>query len=233
VILTLPLAYLVPTMVDAMAATMPSGQLFEEFLEALLALDRLAIARLLRLFAEAAGPLTTVEQLVVPALERIGEQWEQGHVSLAQVYMSGRICEEIVDTILPPCSPERIDQPPLAIAVLEDYHLLGKRILYAMLRASGFELKDYGRVDAPTLARRAAEDKIAVLLISVLMLPSALRVREVRRLLDQAGCRPVIVVGGAPFRFDAQLWREVGADAMGASASDGVTIVRGLLKERL
>lgn len=211
--------------------TTPSNLLFEEFLEALLAIDRVAIARLLRPFASQAGPLAPVEQLVVPALERIGELWEQGNLSLAQVYMSGRICEEIVDTILPPSSPERTDQPPMAIAVLEDYHLLGKRMLYAVLRASGYELKDYGRVDAQTLVSQVIQDKIAVLLISVLMLPSALRIKEVRRLLDRAGCRPRIVVGGAPFRFDNQLWREVGADAVGASASDGVTIVARLLKE--
>jgi hypothetical protein len=33
------------------------------------------------------------------------------------------------------------------------------------------------------------------------------------------------VVGGAPFRFDDQLWREVGADAMGLSASDALKIL--------
>lgn len=214
-----------------MVASEPSGLLFEKFLEALIAIDRVTIDRLLKPFAEQVGSLVMVEQLVVPALEHIGEQWEQGSLSLAQVYMSGRICEEIVDTILPPSSPERIDQPPMAIAVLDDYHLLGKRMLYAILRASGYELKDYGRVDAPTLVSQVIQDKIAVLLISVLMLPSALRIKEVRRLLDQAGHRPRIVVGGAPFRFDDQLWREVDADAMGSSASDGVKIVARLLKE--
>lgn len=213
--------------------TPPSSPLFDEFLEALLAIDRVTIDRLLRPFADQAGPLAMVEQLVVPALEHIGEQWEQGSLSLAQIYMSGRICEEIVDTFLPPSSPQRTDQPPMAIAVLEDYHLLGKRMLYSVLRASGYELKDYGRVDAQTLASRVIQDKIAVLLISALMLPSALRVKEVRRLLDLAGCRPTIIVGGAPFRFDRQLWQEVGADAMGASTADGVKLVARLLKEGL
>ena len=41
-----------------------------------------------------------MEKLVVPALERIGAGWEQGRVALSQVYMSGRICEELVDTLL-------------------------------------------------------------------------------------------------------------------------------------
>jgi methanogenic corrinoid protein MtbC1 len=36
-------------------------------------------------------------------------------------------------------------------------------------------------------------------------------------------------VGGAPFLFDDQLWQEVGADAMGKSASDAVAIVERLM----
>ncbi len=34
-----------------------------------------------------------------------------------------------------------------------------------------------------------------------------------------------IVVGGAPFRFDDQLWREVGADAMCRTASEAVDVI--------
>lgn len=58
--------------------------------------------------------------------------------------MSGIICEEIIDKILPPSDPQRKDQPKMAIGVFEDYHLLGKRIIYSTLRASGFELIDLG-----------------------------------------------------------------------------------------
>jgi trimethylamine corrinoid protein len=40
-----------------------------------------------------------------------------------------------------------------------------------------------------------------------------------------------IVVGGAPFRFDAELWRQVGADAMGRTAADALDIVATLSAE--
>ena len=40
-----------------------------------------------------------------------------------------------------------------------------------------------------------------------------------------------VVVGGAPFLFDDQLWQEVGADAMGKSAADAVAIVTRLMGE--
>ena len=112
----------------------------------------------------------------------------------------------------------------MAIAVLEDYHLLGKRIVYSTLRASGFELLDYGRMDLEELANQAQEDSVEILLISTLMLCSALRVKDLRGRLP--GMK--IVVGGAPFRFDDQLWKEVGADATSATASGAVSIITAL-----
>jgi methanogenic corrinoid protein MtbC1 len=196
-----------------------------EFEQALLSLDRLAARNMLLESGGAETPFQLVEKLVVPALERIGAGWEQGQVALSQVYMSGRICEELVDTLLPPDGLGRKNRPKMAIAVLQDYHLLGKRIVYSVLRASGFELLDYGRVDVDDLVRRVRQDGIEVLLISVLMLPSALRVKEVQARLQAIGSDVKIVVGGAPFRLDDQLWKEVGADAMGREASEAVDII--------
>ncbi len=57
------------------------------------------------------------------------------------------------------------------------------------------------------------------------MMPSALKIRNVRNALDARGVQLKILVGGAPFQFDPQLWREVGADAMGLSAADAVAVV--------
>ena len=197
----------------------------DRFEQALLSVDRLEARNILTASIGDQTSIQLVENLVLPALERIGESWEQGQVALSQVYMSGRVCEELVDSILPPGSATRRNQPRMAIAVLEDYHLLGKRIVYSALRASGFGLRDYGRVDVDGLVRRVQEDGIQVLLISTLMLPSALRVRDLRARLDESGLDAKIVVGGAPFRFDDQLWREVGADAMGRNASEAMSIV--------
>lgn len=207
-----------------------SGELALEFGQALLSLDRLAARSLITELADAWPPAQVVEKLVVPALERIGVGWERGHIALSQVYMSGRICEEMVDIILPPGSPSRKNGPKMAIAVLEDYHLLGKRLVYSMLRASGFDLLDYGRVSVDDAVRRVKDDNVQVLLISTLMLPSALRVKDVRTELNESGADVKIVVGGAPFRFDDQLWKDVGADAMGRTASEAVEIITQIIR---
>jgi methanogenic corrinoid protein MtbC1 len=206
-------------------------ELVTPFRESLENLDRVSADKFFNLALTTLTPIHAIEQVVIPALEQIGEAWEEGSVALSQVYMSGRFCEELVEKVLPPSDPDRKHQPRSAIVVLSDYHMLGKRIVYSLMRASGFELFDYGRMDIDELVERAIADKIRVLLISVLILPSALKVREVCTKLKAAGAPIKIAVGGAPFLFDDQLWQEVGADAMGHSAADAITIVEGWMGE--
>jgi len=201
------------------------------FRDALESLDRAQAEDLFQRVLQQYSPLEAVEKVVLPALEQIGTAWHEGSVALSQVYMSGRFCEALVDSVLPPSDPDRKHQPRSAIVVLSDYHDLGKRIVYSVMRASGFEVFDYGRMDVNELVERAIADHLRVLLISVLILPSALKVREVCTQLKARGADVKVVVGGAPFIFDDQLWREVGADAMGQSASDAVAIVERLMGE--
>ncbi len=201
----------------------------QAFQEALVALDKVQADSLFQEALKDAKPIQVVEQLVVPALEQIGEQWQKGDLALSQIYMSGRFCEELVERVLPPSDPDRKHQPRSAMVVLNDFHMLGKRIVYSVMRASGFEMFDYGRMDVAQVIERAKQDRIKVLMISVLMLPSALKVREVS---DALGDDVKILVGGAPFLFDDQLWKDVGADAMGRNATDAINVVETWMREQ-
>ncbi len=201
------------------------------FRESLEMLDRVSADSLFTQALRTLSPIEAVEQVVVPALEQIGEAWEAGTVALSQVYMSGRFCEELVERVLPPSDPDRKNQPRSAIVALSDYHMLGKRIVYSVMRASGFELFDYGRMDVDELVARALADKIRVLMISVLILPSALKVRDVCARLKSNDSGIKVLVGGAPFLFDDQMWREVGADAMGRSAADAIMVIERWMRE--
>ncbi len=194
-------------------------------------LDRPRIEELFEQAIRDRPPMQVVESLIVPALTQLGDDWSKGRVALSQIYMSSRICEELVGRVLPAMAPERKGEPRQAIVVLSDYHMLGKRIVLSVMRASGFQVLDYGRMDAPELIEHVLADHIRILLISVLMLPAALKVKAVRAGLDARGAQVRIAVGGAPFLFDAQLWREVGADAMGRNAGDAVTIVQRWARE--
>lgn len=200
-----------------------------QFEQALLSLDRLSAQKIIAETGKQLTPLELVDSIIVPVLTHIGDSWERGDAALSQVYMSGRICEELVDGLLPSGDPQRKDQPPMAIASLDDYHLLGKRIVYSVLRAGGFDLKDYGRVTVDEVIRKVSADHIRVLLISTLMLNSALHVKDVVHGLKEAGLDVKVVVGGAPFRFDERLWRDVHANAMGHSASDVTGIIRDIM----
>jgi methanogenic corrinoid protein MtbC1 len=201
------------------------------FMEALLSLDRLAIRKILDDHTPQTTPIKFVEEVVVVALERIGTEWQEGTLALSQVYMSGRICEELIDEILPPGAPDRKDQPKMAICVLSDHHKLGKIIVYSLLRASGFELSDYDTTEVDDLISRVKKEKIKILLISVLMLPSALKIKNIKEKLADKDLDVKIIVGGAPFRFDEQLWQEVGADAMCGNASEAVRVINEIMGE--
>ncbi|MBI4738045.1 B12-binding domain-containing protein [Candidatus Woesearchaeota archaeon] len=91
---------------------------------ALLILDKLSAKHILDSERNRATPINFVEQVVIAALERIGTRWQEGTVALSQVYMAGRICEDLVDEILPPADPARKNQPKMAICVLSDHHKL-------------------------------------------------------------------------------------------------------------
>ena len=184
---------------------------------ALLSIDRVRAGKLIRDSCTPGYPFACLETLIVPALEEVGRRWETGDVALSQVYMSGRICEEIVDTMLPPGDPRRVDQPMMAIAVLEDHHTLGKRIIISVLRAGGYEITDYGHgVSVDQLVEQVTRDKVKILLISTLMLPAAIRSKDAIARIKKALPQTKIIVGGAPFNFDPGLWKEVGGRCHGA-----------------
>ncbi|MCI5207571.1 MAG: cobalamin-binding protein [Candidatus Electrothrix sp. ATG2] len=196
-----------------------------DFVDKLVKVDRLGAEKIFNTTREQTSMPQTVDRLILPALEMIGEGWENGTVALAQVYMSSRICEELMANVPAQATPDHSGHLCIALAVLEDYHLLGKIIISSCLRASGYTFYDYGRVTPQELVQGIIKDSVDIVLVSTLMLRSALQVKEVKRLLVEAGSSARIVVGGAPFRFDPQLWKEVGADAMGLNAAEAISAV--------
>lgn len=199
------------------------------FEDALLSLDRLKANNILHDAVKEAPLFTALETLIVPALERIGVDWEQGIRSLSQVYMSGRICEELIDEILPPAGMVKKKCPKMAISVLDDHHMLGKRIVYSLLRTTGYDLIDYGRLDSKEMIARTIDEGIQILLISTLMLSASLKIKEVKKGLKFYSRDVKIIVGGAPFRYDSRLGSEVGADFTAKTASDAFNFIQQIM----
>ena len=204
----------------------------KEFELALLAVDNEKAKEILEHALQEMPYMEALENIISAALEQIGLGWEEGDVALSQVYMSGRICEDLVDLILQKIdiTPKRIT-PKMAIAVLDDFHILGKRVVSSIMKASGFNLIDYGTVNVDELVKKVINDNTKILLISTLMLPSALEIKTVSKKLKTNNIHTKIIVGGAPFIFDKELWKEVNADAMGKTASDALKIVKDYIGE--
>lgn len=200
----------------------------DEFLNALLTNDRLSAKRVFSDSGSQMGHDAFVEDVIVSSLEQMGVGWENGSVALSQIYMGGRICEDLVDEIISPAGSVRQHHPEVAIAVLNDHHMLGKRIVYSTLRANGFDVLDYGRMEVEQLIHQVEKDKIKILLLSVLMLPSALQIKTVIEKLSDTCPDVKVIVGGAPFRFDTTLWQKVGAHAMCRTASEVVPVIKKL-----
>ena len=171
-------------------------------------------------------PLDRIDRLVAPVLDTIGMKWERGEVSLSQVYLGTKLADELVEEIIGVSDVVRRKEPVLAISVLEDHHLLGLKVVKMTMQSAGYDVIDYGRTTVEELVSAVERDRVRYLLISTLMLRSALLIKNVRELLDVNGLDVVIIAGGAPFRFDAQLCRKVGADLTTASPIEALDYIR-------
>ncbi len=206
--------------------------LVKDFTEALLAVDKSAAEGVL-VRAQAMGVSAgDFESIVVEALETIGKDWETGEAALSQVYMSGRICEELMASAITQNEAAVKIPGRCAIAVLNDHHMLGKRIVLSALRLAGFDIDDWGCMDSDSLAAQAVNQELDAVLVSTLMLPSALAVKDLKTRLQELGFRGKLLVGGAPFRLDKQLWKEVGADATADNAMESIQALTTLLGGR-
>ncbi|MBI2304808.1 MAG: cobalamin B12-binding domain-containing protein [Chloroflexi bacterium] len=204
---------------------------FDHFLAALRSADLVRANRLvLQALSQGMSKEQVMDQVVVSSLEALGRGWEDGSISLTQVYMGGRIAEKVVGDLLPKGTSSEPPWGKVVIGTLGDHHGLGQRIVAAYLALSGAQVVSLGLgVDPETFVQRAREEKADLVAISVLMYPSALRVRRVRELSDQERCPIPLLVGGAPFNQDRALWKTVGASAMGSNPAEGIATARWLI----
>ena len=198
----------------------------KEIEKGLLANDRSCVREILVFTFRDMPPLDRIDRLVAPVLDTIGMKWERGEVSLSQVYLGTKLADELVEEIIGLSDVVRRKEPVLAISVLEDHHLLGLKVVKMTLQSAGYDVIDYGRTTVEELVSAVERDHVRYLLISTLMLRSALLIKNVRELLDVNGLDVVIIAGGAPFRFDAQLCRKVGADLTTASPIEALDYIR-------
>lgn len=197
-----------------------------------MALDAQRMRGLLELSLSHRTPLEVAEELISPALSKIGVMWEEGEANLAQIFLASKMCDELLSQILPKEAHWRKDSPVIGITNFDDHHSLGKKIVYMVLRADGFDAIDLGWTNSSSIGEAVIENRVDVLLVSTLMLRSALKAKEIPDIIRTNGNKVVMIVGGAPFLFDRELGKEVGAEAIGGSGADASRLINALMEAR-
>lgn len=177
------------------------------------------------------SPEDVVFKLVIPAVEAMMGRIEKDPDSnLAQHFMTAQIAADVTERML-----EKFEQPPEVVgrviigAAHGDLHSLGKRIVIGCLKALMVDVIDLGsNVSAEQFVAAALAEQAQVIAVSAMMAHTALGEngsRQVRALLREQGLedRIKLAVGGAPYRFDPELYVKAGADAW---APDGVTAAK-------
>ncbi len=169
-----------------------------------------------------------VFKVVIPAVEVMMSRITQDpDANLAQHFMTAQIAAEVTEKMLPMfrSPPEIIGRAVIGTAS-GDLHSLGKRIVMGCLKSMMVDVIDLGvNVPAERFVDEAVRLDARVIAISAMMVHTATGeqgCRKVRQLLRERGLedRIRLVVGGAPYRFDPELYKSVGADAW---ASDGIS----------
>ncbi len=189
--------------------------------------EQIEILEFIKSFSNGNVSKLYIEELMVESLIRIGEEWEEGDLALTQVYMSGVICEDIIKRVFKLKNRLPNNTQRIGTVVLEDHHSLGIKLVQQILNINGYEFIDLGvALTIDEIVTIVHDKKIEILLVSVLMLPSALHIEKLRK---RIGKHVKIIVGGAPFRLDMKLWKKVGADGFGLLASNVVQVIEGVI----
>jgi methylmalonyl-CoA mutase cobalamin-binding domain/chain len=178
-------------------------------------------------------PKAILLNVVSQAMDEIGVMQANREITLSEVYVVAKIGDAAVERLLR-FSKEKPETTATIIigSAPGDYHSLGRKIVSSFLRMGGFKVIDLGLSASPAqLVDRAVEENAAVICVSALLLHTALRIIEVREIINQRELQDQIklVVGGAVFNFDDQLYKTVGADATARNAPGAVTVIRALL----
>jgi corrinoid protein of di/trimethylamine methyltransferase len=207
----------------------------ETLKRALIAADRdLALAATNRLIDGGVDPTTVLEEGMAVAMFDLGEMWKRGEVFLPEVVASAEVfkqCNAIVEPVL--LANRDPDAEANALVVLAtvkgDLHDLGKNMVGAMLRTSGFDVMDLGKdVNADRIIEVIQEHTPTIVGLSALLTTTVPYQETVIKKVVAAGLRDQvkIMVGGAPVTPE---WADkIGADGYANNAPEAVEIAKKL-----
>ena len=173
---------------------------------------------------EAETPLEIIDRRIIPALDRVGERYEEGSLFLPQLMASAEAVKAAFDVVrsrLPQGTGEK--GTILLATVKNDVHDIGKNIVKMLLENYGYQVIDLGRdVPPETIVKAALETRAALVGLSSLMTTTAQNIAVTIRALREAGAPCRIMVGGAV--VTPSFADQIGADFYAGDAAQSARI---------
>ena len=177
------------------------------------------------------SPEQIINQGFGKGMEIVGEKYEEGEYFRSELIMAGVTMNDGMDLVKPLL--KSIDTQSLGRVIIGtvegDLHDIGKNIVITMLESSGFEVHDLG-VDVPPkkFVEKMKELKPNILAMSALLSVTMDKVKETIDSIKKEKMEMVkILVGGRC--LDEKIAEEMGADAYGSDAWNGVLKARELV----
>lgn len=180
-----------------------------------------------------AKPAQIIDTRLIPAINEVGELFEQGIYFLPQLIASAEAMKKAIEYLEPMLyEEEREAQAVIVIATVEgDIHDIGKNLVALMLKNYGFRVIDLGKnVPKEKIVRVALEEQADFIILSALMTTTMMEMKEVIRYRKEQDCSARVLIGGAV--ITQSFADEIGADGYSRDAADAVRLVNRLLEEK-
>ena len=174
-------------------------------------------------------PLDLVNQVLIPALDQVGDGFEKGTIFLPQLLQSASAAQaafEVVKAAIAASGKQGGSQGRIVIATVKgDVHDIGKNIVRVILENYGYDVVDLGRDVPPEAVVQAVRETGAPLVgLSALMTTTVPSMQATIKALHDAALPCRVMVGGAVLTPDFA--RQIGADFYARDAKASADIAK-------
>ncbi len=172
----------------------------EELTAKVVAGDREGLEDLLAILLSRRSASSIINQLLVPAMRRVGDLFGRGEMLLPFVLQSAEVMKRAVDRLAPflEKAEREAGRKVLLATVAGDVHDIGKNLVDIILSNNGYRVINLGiKVPAETIIEKALEHGADVIGLSGLLVKSALVMRENLPQFAAAGLSLPVLLGGA------------------------------------
>ena len=173
--------------------------------------------------------LTIINEILIPALDKIGKDYETGQIFLPQLIQSAeasKIAFEIIKQTF--TSTDTTKGPVLIATVHGDIHDIGKNIVKVVCESYGFQMIDLGKdVSKETILEAYYQYQPKAIGLSALMTTTVASMEETIALLKQVDNMCPILVGGAVLTQD--IADDIHADYYAKDAMASVNILNKII----